>query len=714
MAQSALVAAHRMEGGILRRISFPSRDALFVLLVCVGYYAGALIAKSLRFPDSHLSLIWPPTAILLAALLLAAPRQWWIFLLAVAPVHIVVQLKDAVPVLGMLSQLVGNFGQALLAAISVRYFVKGRLQLDSLRAVTIFVLCAVILAPFLVSSIAAYLYVLSGWEQEYGYVWRARVLSNALSTLTIIPPVLMAFDARSAKTPGPARWRYVEFGLLTAGLVAAGYTAFGNETAVPALLYAPLPFLLWAAVRFEIGILSLCLLVTAYFAFLSTASGLGPFTMQSAAENALSLQLFLITVFLPLMFLTALISERRNKEDALRDSEARYRALVMATANMVWRANAEGEGFLVSPLWQELTGQGEDEARNFGWLKALHPKDQERSERLWKQAMTQKRMYENELQVRTRNGNYRHFHFQAVPIVAPDGAVREWIGAAVDITQERENALTVQRQRDELAHVARITTMGGLATSLAHELNQPLTAILSNAQAAQRFLATDPSDVGEVRAILQDIVDDNRRASEVIRRLRELVKKGELEVTSLELADVIRDVVLLIHSDAILHNVNIVIEMAPGSPRIQGDRVQLQQVMLNLLLNAFQSMKDSPGSERQLTVRSEFDGHTVTIAVRDRGVGLKEDQLEKMFQPFYTTKSDGLGMGLAISRSIIEAHGGRLWAENNPDQGATLYFSVPVAHEATTDKTGKSNVDEKKPSHHDSHAHAQTQRILSR
>ena len=496
MAQFALVSAYRMDAGIFSRICFPLRHALFVLLVCAGYYAGSLIGQFLRFPNSHLSLIWPPTAILLAALLLAPPRRWWIFLLAVVPVHAVVQLKDGVPALGILSQLAGNFGQALLAAASVRYFVRGRLRLDSFRAVVIFVLCAVILAPFLVSSIAAYLYVLSGWEQEYWYVWRARVLSNALSTLTIIPPVLMAFDLRSAKTPSPPRWRYLEFALLTAGLIAAGYSAFGKQTAVPALLYAPLPFLLWAAVRFKVGMLSLSLLVAAYLAFLSTSSGLGPFAMQSAAENALSLQLFLITVFLPLMFFAALVSERRDKEAALRDSAARYRALVMATSNIVWRADANGEGFLVSPAWQELTGQSKDEVSNFGWVKALHPKDQERSERLWKQAMTQRLMYENEFQIRTRDSSYRHFHVQAVPIIGREGAVREWIGAAVDITQERESALTVQRQRDELAHVARINMMGELAASLAHELNQPLTAILSNAQAAQRFLAADPANVG--------------------------------------------------------------------------------------------------------------------------------------------------------------------------------------------------------------------------
>ncbi len=679
MVQSLLVSPYEVEGGTFGRISSRFRPALFVLLVSAGYYAGALIGQSLRFPNSHLSLIWPPTAILLAALLLAPPRQWWIFLLAVAPVHTIVQLTDGAPALGIFSTLVGNLGQALVAAMSVRYFVKDRLQLDSFRAVVIFVLCAVILAPFLVSSIAAYLYVLSGWEQEYGYVWRARFLSNALSTLTIIPPVLMAFGARSGKTLSLSRWRYAEFGLLTAGLVLTGHTALGNQAAVPVLLYAPLPFLLWAAVRFEIGILSISLLLAAYLAFLRTSSGLGPFTIQTVAENALSLQLFLLTVFLPLIFLAALISERADKEEALRGSEARYRALVMATASLVWRANAQGEGFLAAPRWQELTGQSEDEASNFGWLKALHPKDRERSERLWKQAMTQKRMYEDEFQIRARDRSYRHFHVQAVPITAPDGAVHEWIGAAVDITHERETALTVQRQRDELAHVARITTMGELAASLAHELNQPLTAILSNAQAAQRFLAAEPGNVEEVHAILHDIVEDDMRAGEVIHRVRELVRKGNLEIAALDLETVVRDVVMLIHSDAILHNINILLQMGSDVPKVHGDKVQLQQVVLNLLLNAFQAMKDCPVNERQVSVRTELgDGHQVVVAVSDRGEGLKDDQLDKIFQPFYTTKDNGLGLGLAINRSIVEAHGGRLWAKNNPDRGATIYFTVPA------------------------------------
>ena len=221
--------------------------------------------------------------------------------------------------------------------------------------------------------------------------------------------------------------------------------------------------------------------------------------------------------------------------------------------------------------------------------------------------------------------------------------------------------------------------MGELAASLAHELNQPLTAILSNAQAAQRFLSGKPSDIEEVREILHDIVEDNTRAGEVIRRMRALVKKEEFEFSSLDLSEIIREIVLLVHSDAVLHNVSVRLDVDPDLPRARGDKVQLQQVLLNLLLNAFDAMRDCPADERDVLLRAELDGaDMLRISVSDHGTGLTSDQLDKIFQPFFTTKREGLGMGLSISRSIVEAHDGRIWAENNRDQGATFYFMLPV------------------------------------
>ncbi len=264
------------------------------------------------------------------------------------------------------------------------------------------------------------------------------------------------------------------------------------------------------------------------------------------------------------------------------------------------------------------------------------------------------------------------------PIIEKDGSTSQVLDTTTGITRKKAE-LELRRQRAQLAHVTRISMMGELAASLAHELNQPLTAILSNAQAALRFMAAKPPDLDEVREILKEIVEDNSRASQIIRGIRALVKNEEIEFVAVDLESVIAEVMTLVHSDAVLQNVQIAFERKSDLPRVQGDRVQLQQVILNLLVNAFDAVKDCPARDRQVIVRVVEEGARMLKAtVRDRGVGLSGDALDKVFQPFYTTRRDGLGMGLAICRSIVEAHGGRLWAESNPDRGVTFCFTVPL------------------------------------
>lgn len=244
---------------------------------------------------------------------------------------------------------------------------------------------------------------------------------------------------------------------------------------------------------------------------------------------------------------------------------------------------------------------------------------------------------------------------------------------------DRTERYELQRNRQELAHLTRVSTLGELAGSLAHELNQPLTAILSNAQAAQRFMAMEPINLNEVREILRDLVEDNHRATEVIRRIRALVKKGELEAAPLSLADVIGDVVLLLHSDAIVRGIRVFLDVDSALPPVRGDRVQLQQVVLNLLLNAFDAMESHAVADSAVAVVASLDSDgSVRVAVRDQGAGLAADILDRLFIPFFTSKRDGLGLGLSISRSIVEMHGGRIWAENNADRGATFYFTLPA------------------------------------
>ncbi|CDY76340.1 Signal transduction histidine kinase [Caballeronia glathei] len=253
---------------------------------------------------------------------------------------------------------------------------------------------------------------------------------------------------------------------------------------------------------------------------------------------------------------------------------------------------------------------------------------------------------------------------------------------------DRTDRYELQRNRQELAHLTRVSALGELAASLAHELNQPLTAILSNVQAAQRFMMSDPINLDEVREILQDLVEDNNRASEILRRIRALVKKGELELVPLSLASVIGDVALLVHSDAIVRAVRVSLDVDPGLPLVRGDKVQLQQVVLNLLLNAFDAMEGGTGQDREVAVSASLEpAGMVRIAVRDRGPGLTSDRLEQIFKPFYTSKRDGLGLGLSISRSIVEMHGGRIWAENNADCGATFHFTLPTGDAAATGRS---------------------------
>ncbi|GAB2909781.1 hypothetical protein GCM10027093_54870 [Paraburkholderia jirisanensis] len=257
--------------------------------------------------------------------------------------------------------------------------------------------------------------------------------------------------------------------------------------------------------------------------------------------------------------------------------------------------------------------------------------------------------------------------------------------ATLGFVCDRTESYELKRDRQELAHLTRVSTLGELAGSLAHELNQPLTAILSNVQAAQRFIEHDPPDLAEVRDILNDIVDDSCRASEVIRRIRAFVKKEELELVRLDISGVLRDVVQLVHSDAIVRGVHLSLDVDEHLPPVRGDKVQLQQVMLNLIVNAFDAVRDVDLLDRVVTAFAgrDRDG-MIRVAVRDRGHGMSADRLERIFKPFVTSKAQGLGLGLSISRSIVEMHRGRLWAEKNSDQGMTFHVTLPPWSEPET------------------------------
>ena len=254
------------------------------------------------------------------------------------------------------------------------------------------------------------------------------------------------------------------------------------------------------------------------------------------------------------------------------------------------------------------------------------------------------------------------------------------LASIVDITERKLAELEAARQRHDLAHLARVTALGELSSSLAHELTHPLTAILSNAQAAQRFLADDNVDLDEVREILNDIVTQDQRAGDVIHSLRLMLKKGELQehCDDVDLNEVILDVVNLMRSDLINRNVTLDTDLAQKLPAITGDRVQLQQVLLNLALNGCEAMADYNSSERRLLIASQWENGAVRVSVADRGSGIPEEKIQQVFDRFFTTKKEGMGLGLSVCRTIIDAHRGKIWATNDAGCGATFHFSLPI------------------------------------
>jgi PAS domain S-box-containing protein len=292
-----------------------------------------------------------------------------------------------------------------------------------------------------------------------------------------------------------------------------------------------------------------------------------------------------------------------------------------------------------------------------------------------KQAILKGKSFHGDILNSRKDGKKVWNSLRLAPVRDSNGIVTHYVGIKTDITLMREKELKIDEQREELLHVTRVGKLAEFVSSLAHEISQPLTAILSYAQAAQRMLAgREP----EIQKILSYIINDDQRSTGVIQRLRSLLKRSVSESKPLDINVLINEVIKLIATDATVRNSMIKTELDTNLPFVRGDRIQLQQVLLNLISNSFDAMEDSLGSHEILIRTSRKDNHTIMVEVKDSGCGIPAQNMPKLFTHFFTSKPDGLGMGLSISRSIVEAHGGRLDVNNNPDRGATFYFTIPI------------------------------------
>jgi PAS domain S-box-containing protein len=381
------------------------------------------------------------------------------------------------------------------------------------------------------------------------------------------------------------------------------------------------------------------------------------------------------------------ITERKRTEDALHASEQTLRELVDILPIAVYVCDADGVIERYNRRAVELWGREprrDDPTARFGGAHKLYTPDgrylPHSAGHVAEVLHTGLPVSNQEIVIERPDGSRRTAIINIIPRRDKQGKLTGVICCTNDITARNQAEVEIQQQRQLLTHLTRVATLGELSGALAHELNQPLTSILINAQAAQRLLASEPVDLTEMRETLDDIVDADRRAGEVIRRLRALLRKGETQPQSLDVNDLTKDVLRLVRPELLAQGVTASAQLTPERLLVLGDRVGLQQVLLNLILNACDAMRLAEPEQRRLTVTTaaaETDG--VLIGVADSGPGIAADQIEQVFEPFFTTKEHGLGLGLVICRSIVAAHGGRLWASNNAERGATFYCVLPAA-----------------------------------
>jgi two-component system, LuxR family, sensor kinase FixL len=669
--------------------------------VAVAYGLAARLGTLLAFPGLPLSALWLPNGILLAALLLAPRRTWWVYLALTAPAHFLVQpLLVDVPVTRAVIGYVANCCTALTAAIALTWFAPPLGRFERMRTVAAFMVLAGLLAPVCVSVPTAATLVALKLSNAFWSTALVRSLTNSFAILTIVPLVLHGAAWQRAGNLTVRADRVVEavlLGVTLTGLSVAAFVVPGiNTDLTPALLYAPYGILLWAAVRFGVAGVCSSMLIFALAACWGALHQSGPFAGHPPAETAIALQVFLVLTCVSLLLLTVALKERTLLERATVTSESErhhaemlHAAVLASLHDQIVVLDQAGVIIETNRSWRHFVQHVANRAFERAYVGDYFL--QTCTEAAADGDPVAAELVECIRDVLGGVSAQRHLEFSRE---SPQGLywyelsverLRRPEGGAVvtrtDITARKQAVDQAREQHAQLAHLGRAAVLGELSGAFAHELVQPLTSILGNAEAALQLLPPDTAGGAEIQEMLRDIIKDNVRAAEVIQRLRSMLARGEIRRQPVDLNQVVRDVLALARGDLTTRNVSVVTHLDPRVELVLADPVQLQQVLLNLIVNAAEAMVASAPAERQVTIatRRIEDGRAVECTVADHGCGIRPDDLERIFQPFVTTKRQGLGLGLAICRSIVEAHGGRLWAENARDgRGAVLRFTAGV------------------------------------
>jgi PAS domain S-box-containing protein len=371
------------------------------------------------------------------------------------------------------------------------------------------------------------------------------------------------------------------------------------------------------------------------------------------------------------------ITERKRAEAELRESEARFRLVADSAPVMIWMSGTDRLCTYFNKPWLDFTGRSIDRELGNGWAERVDPEDLQRCLDTYIQAFDRREAFRMEYRLRRHDGEFRWLLDIGAPRFNPDGSFAGYIGSCIDVTEQRRSDEQLRQVQEDLARVTRVVAMGELAAAIAHEVNQPLTAIVTNANFCLRRLDGATSKPDELRAAITAIASDGTRASGVISRIRSLLKKGAPDRAELDINEIIQDVSTLLRHEFTRSRVSLRTELASDLPRVPGDPVQLQQVLINLIMNAIEATSSSTNGRRTILIRSAKNPDGVLVQVQDSGPGIAPELADRIFEPFFTTKAEGIGMGLSISHSIVESHGGHLGIVPSPT-GALFEFTLPT------------------------------------
>jgi signal transduction histidine kinase/integral membrane sensor domain MASE1 len=654
-----------------------------LLLFALIALAGNALGPVLRYPEIGSAILFPPYAALAAVLIIARREDWVWYVLIDAAAHFVMHWPRW-SMSWVLFATIANTARALTAAVLFTRWIGHRRQLDSIRALGLFLASTVLMAPAVGATLGAADVVLHDQSTAYSMAWRLWFTSNALTGLTMVPAFLGLFActhrAVSWQTNRARMAEWAGFSLALVGMIVlmtrSSLGSSGWST------YIPIPLLLWGALRFGVAGASATLtaLMTTWISNFATGAVAAP-----ADDRVMALQISVVVMSLPVLCLAAIASGRENSarlHQALLASRQDRLAIVDADGvvlevNDSWKRFAERPG--APPFHQVRPGDSYGDVCR----RAAEAGDSIAASvlsGLTRVLTRQNRRIEIEFD-ETHDGQRKAYAMIVEAIERFDGGA---VVTCADITARLQTEMELEDQRRQLSRLSRVAVLGQLSGAFAHELNQPLAAILSNAEAGRQLLKREPVELMELAAILQDIIADDHRAAAVIGRLRDLLKRGERRFEQIDVRELIDDVIALSRTELITRQVRATVRLEPALPPFLGDRIQLHQVLLNLILNGCEAMSGIPVAERALELNVGVADGTLHVSVRDHGPGIRPDMLGRLFEPFLTTKPDGLGLGLSISRTIVAAHGGRLWGENHPGGGATLHCVLPMAMPAVT------------------------------